>query len=70
MTLNERINKFDKKLLKLSMDHGRLKTELPDDRHYHEGKSDLAEMLKIEFKALFKEELEQYTVETGKLINT
>ena len=66
MTQNETIDKWHKKFLKLSMDHKRLMEELPADRHYHEGKSDLAGGLAVEFRVDFDKELKQYTDETDK----
>jgi hypothetical protein len=57
MTLNDRLDKFHRKLIKASIDHRRLAKELPTDKQYHDGKSHLGESLSVEFRLMFKDEL-------------
>lgn len=66
MTLDEKINDFHERLLKLAIEHDRLMEELPEDRHYHEGQKDLAGGLAVKFRVEFSDELKQYADETGK----
>lgn len=65
MTVNERIDDWNKKIIKLSMDHKRLMKEIPTDSKYHEGMSDLATALSVEFRIDFDKEIKQYAKETN-----
>jgi len=57
LTLNEKLQKFLKKLMMTSVDQKRLSVELPDDKCYHDGQSDLSESLVVQFRVMFQEEL-------------
>lgn len=58
--INKRIDDFHKKLIKEAINHRRLSEELPEDKHYHDGKSDMAAALKVQFKLLFEKEIKQH----------
>ena len=70
MKLNERIDTFHKKLMKTAIDHKRLSKELPADKCYHDGQSDLSESLAVHFRVTFQEELQKYSEEYAENINT